>query len=263
MSEFDIPLPKSTLNDIIDSWEDHNVIEEGIHDKHLMKAILIAGAAGSGKSFIVEKMFTDMGCKFVNSDQAFELYLNLNNLPKKINMSDEEIYNKQMDVRDRAKKITTDRFHLWVDGMLPLVIDGTGRNFDKISSQNKMLEEFGYDTAMVFVNTSLEVSLKRNEKRERSVDPKLVEKFWLDVQKNIGAFQSLFGTDFFVVDNNEELDDRGIMELNKRLARIAMKFLRAPVRNHRGVEIMKAVKAINGEYISDLGSDLIQKVDFI
>ena len=52
------------------------------------------------------------------------------------------------------------------------------------------LQQLGYDTHMIFVNTSLDVALTRNEKRPRKLPEKLVVKSWNNVQKNIGKFKT-------------------------------------------------------------------------
>ena len=49
-----------------------------------------------------------------------------------------------------------------------LVIDATGRDYNVINRQRSMLQMLGYDTYMIFVNTSLEVALQRNRVRTRS-----------------------------------------------------------------------------------------------
>ena len=45
-------------------------------------------------------------------------------------------------------------------------MDGTARDYNKISGQQRLFKLLGYQTIMIFVNTSLEVALERNEKRE-------------------------------------------------------------------------------------------------
>ena len=60
---------------------------------------------------------------------------------------------------------------------------------------------------MVFVNTSLETALSRNEKRARKVPPRIAEKGWKDVQSNIGTFSNMFRQGFIVVDNNDPTED--------------------------------------------------------
>ena len=61
---------------------------------------------------------------------------------------------------------------------------------------------------MVFVNTSLEVALKRNQMRAKKVPDAIVISNHKQVQKNIGAFQRFFGSkNFIIVDNNDIGDD--------------------------------------------------------
>jgi len=89
-----------------------------------------------------------------------------------------------------------------------MVIDGTGKDFNKISSQAAGLRQIGYDTYMIFVNTSLDVALERNARRPRKVPEKIVIDSWNAVQKNIGAFQRFFGNkNFIIIDNNNATED--------------------------------------------------------
>ena len=79
-------------------------------------------------------------------------------------------------VRSRAKDITSKQKANYIEGRLGLIIDGTGREAEKILYQKRQLEELGYDTYMIFVNTSLDVALQRNAERARSVNEKIVVK---------------------------------------------------------------------------------------
>ena len=56
---------------------------------------------------------------------------------------------------------------------------------------------------MIFVNTSLDVALERNQKRDRTVPESIAIKSWNDVQRNIGKFSQYFRQNFVVVDNND------------------------------------------------------------
>ena len=61
----------------------------------------------------------------------------------------------------------------------------------------------GYDTYMVFVHTSLDVALERNERRERKVQKDVAIKSWNDVQQNKDRFSSYFGANYSLVDNSK------------------------------------------------------------
>ena len=86
----------------------------------------------------------------------------------------------------------------------------------------------GYDTYMVFVNTSLEVALQRNRVRTRSVPEDITRKSWNTVQNNIGKFQNMFGMrNMIVVDNNDAKEDE-LLKVYKQVRRL----INVPVQNY-------------------------------
>jgi len=172
---------------------------EGIYDPNIFKAVFLAGGPGSGKSYVVSKVVSGMGLKVINSDEPFERYLVKAGLSLK--MPDEEQTERDIE-RKRAKKVTSARKGHAVDGRLGIIIDGTGKDYDKMIRQAAHLQELGYETSMVFVNTTLQTALERNRKRARSVPPEIAKQGWNDVQKNLPRFQRYFGKRFFVADNN-------------------------------------------------------------
>jgi len=177
---------------------------EGVYDPNIFKAIFLAGGPGSGKSYVVRRTTGGTGLKIVNSDSAFESLLKKAGLSLKMPKSEEE----PRDVaRGQAKKLTAKRQGNYLDGRLGLVIDGTGKESEKILFQKRQLEELGYDTYMIFVNTSLDTALARNTKRARSVPESIVVKSWNDVQSNIGKFNNMFRQGMIIVDNNDADED--------------------------------------------------------
>jgi predicted kinase len=174
-------------------------IQEGLNDPAIFKAVFLAGGPGSGKSFIVGKTaLTSFGMKLVNSDNAFEKGL------KDAGLSMKDLFNpKAQDVRVKASVLTKKRMGGFVEGRLGLIIDGTGKDAEKIKKQMEALEMIGYETAMIFVNTDLETALKRNKMRARSLPDDQVEKMWKGVQNNLGAFQRMFKGNMFIIDNSE------------------------------------------------------------
>ena len=184
----------------------------------------MAGGRGSGKSFIASKATGGLGLKIINSDDAFERFLTKEGLSLK--MPDSETIPRDVE-RVRAKKVTASKKFHAVQGRLGIIIDGTGHIYDKVAKQAVMLQQLGYETSMVFVNTSLEVALARNEQRRRSVQPTLVKKSWQDVQNNMGKFQNFFGRkSFFIVDNNGVEED--MLDISSRHIR---KAISSPVKN--------------------------------
>ena len=179
---------------------------EGVYDPNIFKAFYMAGGPGSGKSFAVQKgigqaqskvRVTAQGLKVVNSDDIFEKYLKDAHLNFKMDANQ----GKQRDaLRTRAKVVTKKRQDNYIEGRLGMVIDGTGKDYGKITSDAARLKQIGYDVHMIFVNTSLDVALARNEKR--------LKDSWNQVQSNRGKFQQFFGNkNFIIVDNNDIGDD--------------------------------------------------------
>ena len=207
-------------------------LQEGLYDPNIFKAIFLAGGPGSGKSYVARKATGGSGLKSVNSDDAFEHMLKKAGLSLK--MPPQETEPRDV-VRDKSKAITTRMADNFIDSRLGLVIDGTGRDADKILKQKAGLEELGYDTYMIFVNTSLDVALQRNAERSRSVAEPIVVKSWKDVQGNIGKFSNMFRSGFIVVDNNDAGDDI-FKEVSKRVRSL----LRKKVQNTRAKSWMAA-----------------------
>ena len=175
-------------------------LHEGVYDQHIFKAFFLAGGPGSGKAYVVSRTTGGSGLKLVNSDDAFENLLRKAGLSLKMPSSEEE---PRDVVRGRAKEITAKKKANYLEGRLGLIIDGTGREAEKILFQKRQLEELGYDTYMIFVNTSLDVALQRNAERSRSVPESIVTKSWKAVQYNIGKFNNMFRKGFIIVDNND------------------------------------------------------------
>tara|TARA_B100000586_G_C20099475_1_gene424158 strand:- start:1554 stop:2093 length:540 start_codon:yes stop_codon:yes gene_type:complete len=142
--------------------------------------------------------------KIVNSDDAFEKLLKDAGLSLKMPPEEEE---PRSAIRTHAKKLTAKRQANYIEGRLGLIIDGTGREFDRISKQARELEILGYDVYMIFVNTSIDVALQRNAKRARSVPTSIVTNSWKAVQNNIGKFSNFFKGNFIIIDNNDKDED--------------------------------------------------------
>ena len=200
-------------------------LNEGVYDPNIFKAIFLAGGPGSGKSYIAGRTIRGGGLRIVNSDSALEALLKKANLSLK--MPDSQAAQRD-PIRDKAKKLTQKRLDNYIEGRLGLIIDGTGREYDKVTKQASELQQLGYDTYMVFVNTSLDVALQRNANRPRSVPESIVTRSWNAVQQNIGKFSLFFKNGMVIVDNNDAGEDM-FTAVFKRVRGL----LRQPVKNGR------------------------------
>ena len=213
-----------------------NELQEGLQDPNIFKAFFLAGGPGSGKSYVVRKTTGGTGLRVVNSDDAFESLLQKAGLSLKMPPEEEE---PRDVVRDRAKKITAKRQANYIEGRIGLIIDGTGRDYDKITKQATELKQLGYDVHMIFVNTSLDVALQRNAARPRSVPESIVTKSWNDVQSNIGKFSQYFRQNFVVVDNNNATEDV-FVKVFKQIKGLLKKKVRNPAAQQWVMQQMKA-----------------------
>jgi len=192
---------------LFESWrnyiEEEEQLDEGVYDPGIFKAIFLAGGPGSGKSYIASRVSGGHGFKVVNSDDAFEKGMKEAGLTLDMtDMTPEEEAAKD-EIRTHAKELSGHQQYLWCQGKIGQIVDGTGHKFAKIEYLRAIYEDWGYDTYMIFINTSLEATKAWNNSRERKVKEKeVLIPSWQAVQDNMGAFQSLFGkNDFYIIDN--------------------------------------------------------------
>ena len=183
-------------------------IAEGVYDPNIFKAFFLAGGPGSGKSWVSERTLSGIGLKVINSDSVFARALEKEKMSLNFANYDEKEIARRDDIRAKAKARTGVQLKLALEGRLGLILDSTARDIARIESEASKMKYIGYDTYMVFVNTSLEVALKRNQMRARKVPDAIVISNHKQVQKNIGLLQRIFGmSNFVVVDNNKVAED--------------------------------------------------------
>ena len=200
-------------------------LQEGVYDPGIFKAYFLAGGPGSGKTFVTSNAFAGLGLKLVNSDDILTRYLNKEGLSLKMPEKEKE---KRDELRQKAKVTTAARTDLYLQGRLGMIMDGTARDYAKISTQQRLFKFLGYQTIMMFINTSLDVALERNENRPRSVPENIVKTNWNTVQSNMGKFQSLFqAKNFYVIDNNSSEKELVTTTLN-RAASIVRRTMNQP-----------------------------------
>ena len=183
-------------------------ITEGVYDPNIFKAFFLAGGPGSGKSWVSERTLSGMGLKVINSDNAFSRALEKEKMSLNMATQDAKEIARRDEIRTKAKARTGVQLKLALEGRLGLILDSTARDVARIESEANTMRHIGYDVHMVFVNTSLEVALKRNQMRPRKVPDAIVISNHKQVQQNIGKLQNLFGTsNFIIVDNNKVAED--------------------------------------------------------
>jgi dephospho-CoA kinase len=218
--------------------------QNGVYDPNILKAIFLAGGPGSGKSYTAKGLFRiprglsqatsgATGLKVVNSDPAFEYFLRKAGIdPSELSSLTPAEFKRVTEgpesPRGKSKVVKKKQRKLWLSGRLGLIIDGTGDSLGKVYRQKMELEELGYDTYMVFVDTTLEVAQERNAARARKLPASLVEKIWSSVQQNRDAYVKLFGPNIVLVDNTVYGPVPG------QIVRAVEGWLREPIQNPIG-----------------------------
>ena len=208
---------------------------EGINDPYIFKAIFMAGGAGAGKSFVVRNVLGQFqGLKTLNNDNFLQYLMKQKGLSMKMPGKEKTQRDK---VRKTAKDLTSKQEQLYTDGRLGIVVDGTGRDLEKTGVIKGKLEDLGYDTMMIYVNTNLKTAIRRNYERERTVPLSVLKKNWNIVQNNIGQFQTMFGGNFHVFDNSDETQPDSASKL-EFFGKIVRKFLEKPPTKPEAIQFL-------------------------
>jgi len=196
-------------------------ITEGPHDPYTYKAIFFAGSPGSGKTYVARQLAgVFQGLKQVNMDSVFKHLMTQKKLSWKMPPEEEPEREKQ---RQRSKELVAKQQQTYAEGGLGLLIDSTGRIYDTVARIKQELEDTGYETTMIFINTDLETALRRNKERERTLPDELIHKNFGVIEQNIGKFQRLFD-DVHLIDNSASVQDQ-VPEQLERIEKDVRKFL--------------------------------------
>lgn len=176
---------------------------EGVHDAGLFKAVFLAGGPGSGKDYILKHTLDGHGLVEINSDIALEFLMDKAGLDQKMPESEQAA---RHPVRARAKSITELRQRLALQGRNGLIINGTGDDPKKIQTIKELLSDKGYESSMIFVHASNEVSKQRNIDRgkhgRREVPETIRQEKWNAAQAAQPAYETLFGATYHRVNND-------------------------------------------------------------
>jgi hypothetical protein len=188
------------------NFEFEELLTEGVHDKAIFKAVFLAGGPGSGKDYVLSNTLDGHGLVEINSDKALEFLMDKEGLDKTMPEGEKEARDF---VRGRAKNITELKQRLALQGRNGLIINGTGDDAEKIGRIKSGLEKLGYESSMILVNTSDEVSAERNIERGqrggRTVPETIRKEKWDAVQNARTEYAKMFGDQYKEFDNSEDL----------------------------------------------------------
>jgi cytidyltransferase-like protein len=154
-------------------------------DRGMFKAIFVSGGPGSGKDIVIREAIAEHKIVELNFIQAQDYLADKQKLSEKTNDFRREA------IRSRGS----------------LIINGPADDTDRISYIKEELEELGYETMLVFVNTTNEVSKERNSLLSRMMVESVRQDKWLKSQKNTKYFNETFKK-FISFDNTGDIDSK-------------------------------------------------------
>ncbi len=175
------------------------------------KAIILAGAPGAGKSFIIGDILNKFNLEVLNIDDIYTKELTKRGVSFDLKRADADARSQQAKAMAFSKK----EYDVAVDATIGekknIAIDGTAGSVKEVKKLVVKLKEAGYDIMMLYVYTSLEQSLERNEKRfeksegkDRSLPPSIVFRTWSSVTGNFDVYYNEFGNNFVAVVNDPQ-----------------------------------------------------------
>jgi len=168
------------------------------------KAIFMAGPAGSGKSYISNKLVPS-DFQTINVDDTYEELLKASGIGMKLTQMSPDELKKSGELMGQARKATDKKFKNALANANNILIDSVGGSSKSLLKKKQELEDLGYQTAMIMTYVSPITSLERNMKRDRSLLPSIVIRSWRDVNKNIDVYKQAFGNNFTLL--NLDPDD--------------------------------------------------------
>jgi predicted kinase len=178
------------------------------------KAIFMAGPAGSGKSFISQKLVPS-NFNTINVDDTYEELLKSSGIGMKLAQMSPDELKKAGELMGQARKATDTKYKEALANANNILIDSVGGSSKMLLKKKAELEALGYETAMIMTYVSPITSLERNKQRDRSLLPSIVIRSWRDVNTNIDVYKQAFGDDFTLVnldpeDANKDFDENFI-----------------------------------------------------
>lgn len=153
------------------------------HNRGLFKAIFVTGGPGSGKDVVIREAIAEQKFVEITSTLAYNYLMDKGNLAEQSN-----------DVRREA-----------IRNRGPLIINGPADDHTRMISIKEELEELGYSTSMIFVDTTNEASQARNEKLTKMIAESVRRDKWEQAQASKEAYRQNF-------DNFINLNNSGSLE---------------------------------------------------
>lgn len=216
-------------------------LRESANDKGAFKAVFVIGIPGAGKSYTVKKLSGVVSPRVVNTDRVAEYISSKTGTP---------ITSQTWgSFEDRSLHLTKVSLTNYLNGVLPLFIDGTSNNISNLLHRIGILESLGYDVGVVYVKTSLETAIKRTQERAekigRFVDEDFIRSVYKKTEDNANFLRTKAAV-FKQVDNDSmELDND---TMHKAFVGV-QNFFASPISNPIGKRFMEQMKQDKDPYL--------------
>jgi len=178
------------------------------------KAIILAGAPGAGKGYVL-KGLNISNLQVLNVDDDYIKKLKDANVSLDLKNATADERSKQAVAMASANKEFKGRVQKTIEAKQSFILDGTAGSFKQTSSLREELIKAGYEVFMLYVYTDLERSLMQNQDRferssgkDRSLAPAIVLRTWNSVTNNYQPYREMFGSDNFVSVANTLEDEK-------------------------------------------------------
>ncbi len=232
------------------------------------KAIILAGAPGSGKGSILKDLDLS-SLKTFNLDDTIAALSKQDGFTLNQKDTDAENRSKFMKAMAQAtKKLKSEDIPQAIADRESFILDGTSASKNQTIKLVDQLEQAGYDVLMLYVYTDLETSLKRNQERfeksggeDRSLMPGAVVSTWNSVTKNFDTYKEMFGNNFISVANTGESEVMKDIENILQTYVEPFKVKDGKPKTDKEITRSKAQKAkLNQEVQDILSSDQVQNI---
>ena len=170
-------------------------------NRGLFKAIFVCGGPGSGKDIIIREAVFDKKLAEINVTLALAI------------LNDKHKLSEQ--TKDLRREALRNRY--------PLIINGTTNECSEIISVKEELQELGYDSLMIFVNTTDDCSKKRNEKHTRILEESVRKERWQKTQEVSKILNQNF-TKFIEFDNSMDINEATFFEKYEKEEELTLLF---------------------------------------
>lgn len=171
------------------------------------KAIFMAGPAGAGKTFTLNKLGVT-GFTNINVDTDYEELLKKEIGKQDLSSMTPDELSIAGKLMGQARVTTREKEEQAIANLQNIILDATGAASKPLLKKKEELEAKGYQTFMILIYVSPMTSLKRNAERSRNLVTSAVLSSWKGVASNIDIYKQAFGDNLVLINNDPEDVDK-------------------------------------------------------